>query len=284
MHYSGRQFSGAEVEVIRALIAAEPERSRYKLSIAVCKALEWYRIDGRLKDMSCRVALLRMQDDGIISLPPAKRARPITYGVHPDIELAVAEPAIIPVIDLACLTIEPVGTQRESRLWNAYIMHHHYLGHQLIPGAQIRYFVRAGAEVIALLSFGASAWKTKPRDEYIGWNAAQRVQNLHLVVNNSRFLILPWIRHGNLASRILAMIARRLPGDWQTRYSYRPVLLETFVEKDRFRGTCYQAANWHRLGITQGRGKLDTHHQNSAPVKSVWVYPLVKDFRRHLCD
>lgn len=136
---------------------------------------------------------------------------------------------------------------------------------------------------MALLSFGASAWKTQPRDEFIGWTSETRCRNLHLIVNNARFLILPWIQCRNLASRVLALIAQRLPEDWQARYAYRPVMLETFVEKPRFAGTCYKAANWRYLGDTQGRGKLDTLHRKSQPIKSIWIYPLAKDFRRQLC-
>jgi hypothetical protein len=169
-------------------------------------------------------------------------------------------------------------------LWNAYIERHHYLGHQLMPGAQLRYFVRTAGHIVAALGFGASAWKVKPRDQLIGWTTDQRQRNLHLVVNNARFLILPWIRCKNLASRILALVSRRLPADWQARYAYRPVLLETFVEKPRFTGTCYKAANWRHLGDTQGRGKLDTLHRNAQPIKSIWIYPLARDFQRQLCN
>jgi hypothetical protein len=169
-------------------------------------------------------------------------------------------------------------------LWNAYIERHHYLGHQPMPGAQLRYLVRADTQIVALLGFGASAWKTRPRDEAIGWTSEQRRRNLHLIVNNARFLIVPWVRCKNLASRILAMIARRLSDDWQERYAYRPVLLETFVEKPRFAGTCYKAANWQYLGDTQGRGKLDTLHRHAQPIKSIWIYPLRHDFRTHLCS
>lgn len=149
---------------------------------------------------------------------------------------------------------------------------------------RLRYFVRAAGEVVALLSFAASAWKTQPRDEFIGWTREQRERNLHLVINNARFLILPWVRCRNLASRGLALIIRRLADDWHARYTYRPVLLETFVEKPRFTGTCYKAANWQYLGDTQGRGKLDRLHRHAEPVKSIWVYPLASDFRQHLCN
>lgn len=284
MRYCARQFAAAEIELIRSLIANEPQMSRYKLSLAVCDRLNWRRPDGGLKDMSCRVALLRMQADGLFSLPPAKRAKVVTYTEHPDIESVVDWPLIVPKVDLARLSIDPVAEKRDSRLWNAFVRRYHYLGYQPIPGAQLRYFVRSEAEVVALLSFGASAWKVKPRDNYIGWSHEQRKRNLHLVVNNARFLILPWIQHYNLASRILAMLSRRIGDDWHERYAYRPVLLETFVDDARFHGGCYKAANWRRIGVTQGRGKLDQHHRHAAPIKSIWTYPLTKNFSRRLCS
>jgi hypothetical protein len=225
-----------------------------------------------------------MEKDGIVTLPPPRRQKPVSYGAHPDIERAAVAPLIVPAVDFGRLTSEIVSKQYDSRLWNAYIQQHHYLGHQLIPGAQLRYFIRAEDEVVALLSFGASAWKVKSRDEYIGWTHEQRKRNLHLVVNNARFLILPWIRHYNLASRILAMLSRRIGDDWHERYAYRPVLLETFVDDARFHGGCYKAANWRRLGVTQGRGKLDQHHRHVVPIKSIWTYPLIRGFSRRLCS
>ena len=283
MRYCGREFTDTELELIRELIGATPPLNRACLSRAVCERLNWRRPDGRLKDMSCRVAMLRMQADGLITLPAPKWPKPVSYRAHAQIERCVLEPSSVPAVDLAQICLEPVGNTSESRLWNTYTQHHHYLGHQPLPGAQLRYFVRASGEVVALLGFGASAWKTRPRDEFIGWTSEQRQRNLHLVVNNARFLILPWIRCKNLASRVLALAARRLADDWHGRYAYRPVLLETFVEKPRFTGHCYKAANWRYLGDTQGRGKLDTFHRHSKSIKSVWVYPLDKNFRRRLC-
>jgi hypothetical protein len=283
MRYCGRDFTEAEIDLIRELLNA-PKMNRARLSREVCERLGWRRENGALKDMSCRVALLRMQTDGLIHLPPPRNPKPVTYRAYPHLEQAVLEPATIPSIDLAALTVDPVLTKADSMLWNAYIQRHHYLGHQLMPGAQLRYFVRAAGHIIAALGFGASAWKVKPRDQVIGWTADQRQRNLHLVVNNARFLILPWIRHKNLASRILALVSRRLPDDWQSRYAYRPVLLETFVEKPRFTGTCYKAANWQHLGDTQGRGKLDILHRNAQPIKSIWIYPLTRHFQRQLCN
>lgn len=284
MRYCGRDFTAIEIELIRELLAMSPPLNRYRLSQAVCERLNWRRANGRLKDMSARVAVLRMQADALITLPPPRRAKPVTYLAHPHIERAVLEPERVPGVDLGQISVHLVAKKADSLLWNAYIERHHYLRHQPLPGARLRYFVRCAGEIIALLGIGASAWKTKPRDAAIGWSTEQRRRNLHLIVGNARFLILPWITCKNLASRVLALVSRRLAQDWYARYAYRPVLLETFVEKPRFAGTCYKAANWQYLGDTQGRGKLDTLHRNAEPVKSIWIYPLVRDFRLRLCN
>jgi hypothetical protein len=176
--------------------------------------------------------------------------------------------------------------QKSCTSWylNFCLIPYHYLGHKPLPGAQLRYFVYSGNQPVALLGFGAAAWQTAPRDCYIGWSHAQREKNLHLIVNNARFLILPWVQSKNLASMILAMAARQLPDDWLVQYNYRPVLMETFVEKQRFEGTCYKAANWRYLGQTKGRGKLGPAGKQSVPIKDLWVYPLKRAFRTHLTD
>jgi hypothetical protein len=283
MRYCGRQFHAEELELIRKWIARQPPLNRYRLSLEICEQLNWRRPDGRLKHMSCRVAMLKMQADGLIELPAPERCRPVARAIDAHLEERLAEPLARPCIDLADIRLEPVMNRGQSRLWNAYIERYHYLGHQPLPGAQLRYLVHAGGQIVAALGFGASAWKTQPRDAFVGWTTAQRERNLPLIVNNARFLIFPWIRCKNLASRILALATRRLASDWFIRYAYRPVLLETFVEKPRFTGTCYKAANWQYLGDTQGRGKLDTLHLKSKPIKGIWVYPLVPDFRHKLC-
>jgi len=174
------------------------------------------------------------------------------------------------------------GTRQASALWNNTIASYHYLGYVPLAGAQLRYLVEADCGLIAALSFGASAWKCAPRDTHIGWDAEARQARLHLVVGNARFLILPDVKVANLASSILARTTRRLRADWQEVYGYAPVLAETFVETGRFTGASYRAANWIRVGQTQGRGKLDRTHQRALPVKDVYLYPLVRDFRRHL--
>ncbi len=280
--YCGREFTRDELDRIRAL-AAQPGTTRRALSLRVCEELAWRKIDGGLKQMSCRVALLRMQKDGLVELPAplhrssnGARTRPRTPETDPQ------PPLIVPANELRSLRLLPVSSRRDSTLWNEYVDRYHYLGYQPLPGAQLRYFARAEQGLLALLGFGAAAWKTAPRDAFIGWTALQREARLHLVVNNARFLILPWVRSLHLASKLLGLAARQLPADWQARYGYRPVLLETFVEAARFRGTCYRAANWLFLGETRGRGKLDTAHAHALPVKTVWLRPLSPQFREAL--
>jgi hypothetical protein len=285
MRYCGRPFTSSELQGIRQLIADHPAANRAHLSRLVCERLGWRCDNGRLKDMNCRVAMLRMQDDGLLRLPPPRNGnnngKPYlrrTRQAEPETPLLASSPR-----ELGDLRLQLVTSRDDSHLHNEYIDRYHYLGYQPLPGAQLRYFIRGGGRILALLGFGAAAWKTQPRDLFIGWSPKQREARLHLVVNNARFLILPWVRCKNLASSILGMAARTLADDWRHRYGYRPVLLETFVERPRFRGTCYQAANWTLLGETKGRGKLDRRKQALLPKKAIWVYPLHKDFRRALC-
>jgi len=286
MRYCGRAFTSAEIQGIRQLIEDHPTATRARLSRLVCEQLDWRRGDGRLKDMSCRVAMLRMQDDALLQLPPPRNTnnngKPYlrrTLLAEPGRPLDAASPR-----HLGDLQMQLVTERHDSHLHNEFLERYHYLGYQPLPGAQLRYFVRAEGRIVALLGFGAAAWKTRPRDLFIGWTAEQREARLHLVANNARFLILPWVRCKNLASCILGMTARRIAPDWQLQYGYSPVLLETFVETARFRGTCYRAANWSLLGETRGRGKLDVDHRAALPKKTVWVYPLRADFRSVLCD
>ena len=182
------------------------------------------------------------------------------------------------------MTLRPVTGTAPSRLWNEYIARYHYLGYTPMSGSQMRYNVFAGEQLVALLSFGASAWKLAGRERFIGWQEPERLKNLQLVVNNARFLILPWIQSKGLASKILSKIARQLPLDWHRRYGYRPVLFETFVESLRHRGTCYKAANWVHVGQTTGRGKKSAVHHQIIPIKDIWLYPLRKDFANVLCQ
>jgi hypothetical protein len=281
--YSGRVFDAAALEQVRGILRAHAGASRQQLSYRVCEALDWRKADGSLKDMSCRVALLRLYREGLIELPaPRRQFEPMRAYAR---RTPQGEPGAwleAPLSALGPVRMEPVE-RAGSALWNELIDRYHYLGYKPLPGAQLRYFAYAGERLVAVLGFGAAAWQTAPRDGWIGWSSEQRQRNLGAVVNNARFLILPWIQVPSLASKLLALAARTLPQHWQARYGYRPLLLETFVEAERFNATCYQAANWVYVGDTQGRGKLGDHRLGQVPVKTVWLYPLVADCRARLC-
>lgn len=248
-----------------------------RLSKEVCGMFQWLKPDGNLKHMSCRVAMLRMHKDGLIELPPPTQSKAPLKKIEFTSDTDPQSPVVCSVNQLQ-LHLKMV-TKATSALWNEYIERYHYLGYTTLPGAQLRYLITAGKQIVALTGFAAAAWQTAPRDQFIGWNHDQRKRNLNLIVNNARFLILPWVKSKNLASKILALTSRRLPDDWEKKYSVRPVLLESFVEKNRFFGTCYKAANWINVGQTKGRGKLGPAGKISVPIKDIWLYPLGKKFR-----
>jgi hypothetical protein len=283
--YCGRQFSPAELDHIRTLLELRPVLGRVALSRRVCQDFGWLNALGQPKEMSCRVALLRMEKDGLIGLPPpltkagrGQRQFELTAASNP------GEPVQASVRALEPLAFERVQKGPRSFLWNELIQRYHYLGYRPLSGAQMRYLVwSVDGRLLAALGFGASAWHVKPRDQHIGWNPEQRVGNLHRIVNNARFLILPWVSCPGLASRILSALPKPLRTDWTWRYGYEPVLLESFVEVPRFSGACYRAANWIHLGATRGRGKLEKNNQQVAPLKEIWIYPLHPHFRHVLC-
>ena len=283
LRYCGRDFSQADLEVISDLIAVHP--TRQAIADAVCEALEWYRPDGRKKDMSARVALLRMDRDGLITLPKPLHSNGngrITRYAKPIAELPFAYPESLD--DLCPIKFAIADTKAKKQHWRNLIASYHYLGYTTFAGAQLRYLIESSSGTIGAIGFAASAWSCAPRDNYIGWDKATRETRLHLVVGNARFLILPQVRVANLASYILSRVARRLSSDWQLAYGYQPVLLETFVESARFTGASYRAANWLHVGQTKGRGKLDRYNQYALPVKDVYLYPLHRNYRRILAS
>jgi hypothetical protein len=274
--YCGRQFSVADLAHIRELLQIKPALGRVALSRRVCQDLGWLNGLGQPKAMSCRVALLRMEKDGLIQLrePLRKNGRG-----QRRFQLSTASDPREPVLEgaqaLQPLVFQRVQDSRVSRLWNELIQRYHYLGYCPLSGAQMRYLVWSGdGRLLAALGFGASAWQVKVRDQYIGWNDGQRRAGLHRIVNNARFLVLPWVKSSGLASRILSALVKPLLADWTLRYGYEPVLLESFVEIGRFTGVSYRAANWMEIGRTQGRGKLEKQNCQTSPFKEIWVYPL----------
>jgi Domain of unknown function (DUF4338) len=283
VRFCGRAFSATELGRIRCLIA-QGNTWRSQLARQVCQEFNWLNTQGRLKEMSCKVALLRMQRAGLLVLPaPRGRNGNGKKPVRPQHLLALEPaPLSLPAHHLHALKLELVRTRLERLLYRQMMSHHHYLGYYPMAGAQLRYLLYHEAQLLGGLGFGASAWSLADRDGFIGWSGPQRQRNLHLVLNNQRFLLLPWVRSPNLASRVLGWVCRRLGADWLGHYGYRPVLLETFVQRPRFSGTAYRAANWRCVGVTKGRGKLEKHHQTVLPQKAIFLYPLRPDFKEVL--
>ncbi|RJR20354.1 MAG: DUF4338 domain-containing protein, partial [Desulfobacteraceae bacterium] len=257
MQAGGRDFSDSDIEWIRSQVETRPEITRTELSRLVCSYTGWVKTNGGLKEMSCRVALSKLEQKGLIELPRARHRVCL-----PRIQRTLLGEPLKPFelkagsVELSLETVD----KKTSPLWNELIDRYHYLGYSRLAGAQMRFFVYASGALVCLMGFSSAAWKVAPRDKFIGWSALEREKNLHLIVNNSRFLILPWVSCKYLASRILSHISKRLPAMWEQRYGYRPLLLETFVDKSRFSGTSYKAANWIYVGDTQGRGKWDINN------------------------
>ncbi|MCL4446510.1 MAG: DUF4338 domain-containing protein [Actinobacteria bacterium] len=279
LRYCGREFTSEEIAMIAVLCRSLP--TRQAISYALCDELSWFRQDGRRKDMSARVALLRMERDGLISLPPPRNRNGngniARYQAPPNPQLPLAVPVILKA--LCDIELVVVQTKAASRRWRELIASYHYLGYTPFAGAQLRYLIESSHGTLGALGFAASAWSCAPRDSYIGWDAETRKARLHLVVGNARFLILPEVRVPNLASHVLSRVARRLRTDWQSAYGYAPVLVETFVETGRFTGASYKAANWIHVGQTKGRGKLDRTNRHALPVKDIYLYPLHRNYR-----
>ena len=279
----GRMVTLEDIETIRRLIAENPAASRYRLATMLCQLWGWYSPAGKIKRQSAKELMHKLHTAGLIILPPPKQ----TTIKGPKLQqqtLFVEPPATQKrtLKELMPLHFEQVTAKNKSALWNELIERYHYLGSSKLFGARMRYLVYSREEIIAALSFSAAAWQTEPRDRFIGWNQEQRRRNLQLVVNNSRFLIVPWIRCQNLASTLLSEATQRLADDWYDVYGYRPVLLETFVDGEQYGGTCYIASNWVYAGFTKGRGRQNKSKKRVLPEKDVFLYPLQKNFRELL--
>jgi Domain of unknown function (DUF4338) len=281
----GRSVTPAILDQVRELIALRPAWSRRRLALELCRQWQWHNAAGQIKDMAARSFLNKLEARGAIRLPARQRRR--GPGFAPRLAALPPPPAVLnePLAQLRPLQWEVCrARQPQAARFNAYLAAYHYLPYRSTVGENLAYLVqdRQGRDLACVL-FGAAAWQTQPRDAFIGWTAAQRQAQLGRVANNSRFLLLPWVRVPELASHILGRVARRLAADWQTHYGHRVVLAETFVERARFRGSCYRAANWICVGQTRGRTRQDRQHVLQAPVKDVWVYPLQANFRKVLC-
>lgn len=285
LRVQGRTLTTSDIESIRELIKEYPSWSRRRISEELSKAWNWYNASGHLKDMACRSMLLKLEKQGHILLPPRRRIpvnrmlqKKTPYIEHDQTLIESSLPRIQPV-NLVTL----YQAKDYDDLFGCLMGTYHYKGYKGIVGENMKYIVfDSYHRVIACLLFGSSAWKVESRDKYIGWNSENRERNLHLTTNNMRFLILPWVRVPHLASHILGLVSRRISRDWGIRYGHPLYMLETFVEKDRFKGTCYKAANWIHVGRTKGRSRNDRYKRLQVPIKDVYLYPLHSNYKKKL--
>ncbi len=282
----GRRITPGDVELIRDLLAANPSWNRSRLSRELCERWSWRNAQGRLKDMACRTFLLKLERMGQIQLPARQAGRPNERGYR---QIAEIDHDRSP-IQRELRSLQPLRIDMLRRgdprlpLFKFLLDRYHYLGHRTCVGENLKVMVSdSQGHLLACVLFGSAAWKAKSRDAFIGWEPQVRQRNLSLLTNNTRFLILPWVRVRHLASHLLAQICQRLPGLWMEAYGHPVHLLETFVERDRFRGTCYRAAGWTHVGVTAGRSRNDVHATLRVPVKDIFLYPLMAGFRAKLC-
>lgn len=290
-NFCGHRVTNEELEVIREVVESCPGISRTELANTVCELLDWKRPNGRLKGRECREYLEELEINGLIRLPGRQEGRPrgsgtnipaSNQGNHENVGATIEGL----VRDFSPVTLKQVKDEKERRLFRELIERYHYLGYRVPFGAHLSYlvYVTAVEPVVAgCLQFSSAAWRMACRDTWIGWDDNQRGRNLQKIVNNSRFLLLPWVKLKNLASTVLGLAAGRIGGDWKQLYNVEPVLLETLVDTGRYSGTSYRSANWTFLGMTTGRGRMDRENKRyGAAPKAIFVYPLRADFRSHL--
>lgn len=284
LKYRGREISQQDILYIRALIERHPNASRRTLSTQLCEAWQWRQANGALRDMVCRGLLLMLERAGQITLPPVSYVRhnPLAKRVRPEPVLIDATPIEGPLRDLQPLEFAPVRRTSDEPLFNSLMQEHHYLGYEQPVGEHLKYLVWAQGRPVACLAWSSAPRHLGSRDRYIGWSAEARRRNIRFVAYNTRFLILPWVRVEHLASHILGRMAGRISADWQAMYGHPIYFLETFVDPERFHGTCYRAANWVLLGKTTGRGKQSNSYVPNRSLKEVLGYRLTKRFRELL--
>ncbi len=283
LRFCGIEVSSADLELIAGTIQDCAGLSRTELAYTVCELLDWRRPTGALKGHECRGFLEELEEKGILQLPGLKANAGKRQKKPRDFE---REPTPLPKVfeaklsEVGPLELELITTSENHKQWRKWVGQHHYLGYKVPFGAYLRYFVwisRPQPQRVGCLQVSSPAWRMAPRDGWIGWDDAQRAKGLQQIVQNSRFLILPWVKIPYLASASLARMARRVVSDWEATYAIRPLLMETLVDPARYLGTCYKAANWIYLGQTTGRGRMDkTHKRHGLVPKDIWVYPLCR--------
>ena len=284
VRYRGRQISQEDILYIRALVERHPNESRRTLSTRLCEAWDWRQANGALRDMVCRGLLVMLERAGEITLPPVSYVRhnPLARRVRPEPAKIDTTPLEARLRSLQPLEFEPVRRTVKEPLFNSLMEEYHYLGYEQPVGEHLKYLVSAQGRPVACLAWSSAPRHLGSRDRYIGWSAEARRRNIRFLAYNTRFLILPWVRVEHLASHILGRMAVRISEDWQRTYGHPLYFLETFVDPERFRGTCYRAANWVWLGKTTGRGKQSNSYVPNRSIKEVLGYPLTKRFRELL--
>jgi len=283
--FCGRPFDASELQLICALVKRCAGLSRMELAHTVCELLQWQRPGGGLKARECREFLERLDNQGVLQLPPKRATKPVGSRTRVPLSAGGEAGAALQgeVGAFAPIVLAPVQTEPQRLLYRELVGRHHYLGHAVAFGAHLRYLFYSGEQVLGAMQFSSPAWRMAVRERWIGWDEPARRGNLQRVVSQSRFLILPWVRIANLASVVLSRALRRLRVDWQARYGVEPLLVETLVDESRYSGHCYRAANWIWLGHTSGRGRMDrAHRREGAAPKAVWVYPLVANAAQRL--
>ena len=279
--YRGRIATTQDVALIKKLIEENPNISRWALSRKLCQEWNWRQANGHLRDMICRSFLLRLEEASYINLPPRKRA-PTFIRKKPsivDVDQTLINTSLSKIKPLQILQVRRTPYEK---LYNSLIQQFHYLAYSQPVGEHLKYVIFSHKRPIACFAFSSAPRHIGSRDKFIGWSPPIRKKNIHLIAYNTRFLILPWVRVKFLASHLLSCMAQLLSHDWQMLYNHPVYFLETFVDTERFSGTCYHAANWTYLGETTGRGKNDQTNKPNRSIKAVWGYPLCKDFRKLL--
>jgi hypothetical protein len=280
MVYSGRNFTTAEIELIQWTRKRYPQLSRKELAVTICEFLGWTTPAGRAKRPQCTSFLEKLEEAGLIKLPPlevAKQRSPMNSTIT-KFQIDTT-PITGELKGLEAIHLEIARAGIDLKRWRHYVNEYHMLGDKQVFGSRLAYFIKSGETTLGCIQFSASSWALSSRDKWIGWNVQDRKQRLHLIVNNSRFLILPWVTVKNLASKVLSLAIKQIQEDWLREYCYAPVLLETFVDTSHFAGTCYKASNWIYLGETQGRGRNDREKEYALSRKAIYMYPLQKDFK-----
>jgi Domain of unknown function (DUF4338) len=287
LRYRGREITSHDAESIRKLIKEHPDASRRALSFEVCAAWKWFQENGAPRDMVCRGLLLQLHRAGHITLPPSRwapgRRPPRRSNRSVELPEISSAPLIARLDELGSIEIRQVRRTAQEAVVESLIEQHHYLGYARPVGEHLKYLVTAEQRPIACFCWSSAPRHLGPRDRYIGWSQAARKANVRFVAYQSRFLILPWVRVPHLASHLLGRMSKRLSADWEDVYAHPIFFTETFVDPSRYRGTCYRAANWTYLGMTTGRGNNAPTMQQTRPLKQLFGYALVKDFRRRLC-